>query len=77
MIEEGYRNIVLGQWPWSIPEAPGLVFSAENEASGGVGALGAIGAVSSFVRDVAWRPVRSDNPYCVLAYDLAKKGSAW
>ena len=59
------------------PLAPGLGFSNENEASGGVGALGAIGAVSSFVRDVAWRPVRSDTPYGVLAYDLAKRGSAW
>ena len=38
---------------------------------------GVLSAVSSFVRDVAWRPVRSDHPYGVLDYDLAKKGSAW
>ena len=71
----GYKGE--GQGPGCHPWSPGLGFFNEKEASGGVGALGAFGAVSSFLRDVAWWPVRSDNPYNVFAHDLTKMGSAW
>ena len=61
----------------AFPGLRGLVFQRKMRHPAGGGRLGALGAVSSFLRDVAWWPVRSDNPYHVLAYGLAKKGSAW
>ena len=67
---KGVVNIGTGQGLGCGPSAPGLGFFNEKEASGGGGRLGALGAVSSFVREGARWPVRSDNPY-------SKCGGAW
>ena len=54
-----------------------LVFLMKMKNFGGVGAPGPLGAIWCFVGGDGRRPWRSDNPYGVLAYDLAKMGSAW
>ena len=67
---KGIVNIGTGQGLGSVPGLRGLGFSMKRRHPAGGGRLGALGAVSSFEREVARWPVRSDNPY-------SKCGGAW
>ena len=67
---KGVVNRGTGQGLGSGPGLRGLGFSMKRRHPAGGGRLGALGAVSSFVREVARWPVRSDNSY-------SKCGGAW
>ena len=74
---KGVVNRGTGQGLGCPPLLRGLGFSMKRRHPAGGGRLGALGAVSSFEREGARWPVRSDNPSSVFACAWAKRGSGW